>query len=81
MLEEAQEDNARTEELLAISEQKYEQTERAYKIAMEKRMVTPRTISAAASTGSGITDPDVSKIRQLLANSRDDFRGSPNRCR
>ena len=72
MLKEAQEENVRTEQLLAISEQKYEQIEKAYKIAMEKKTVTPRTVSVAGSTGSGITDPDVSKIRQLLANSRDE---------
>ena len=73
MLKEAQEENVRTEQLLAISEQKYEQTEKAYKIVMEKKTVTPRTVSAAAgSIGSGITDPDVSKTQQLLANSRDE---------
>ena len=62
LLKEAQDENARTEQLLAISEQKYEQTEKAYKIAMEKKTVTPRAVSAAGSTGSGITDPDTSKI-------------------
>ena len=72
-LKEAQDENARTEQLLAIFEQKYEQAKKAYKIAMEKKTGDATcSVRGAGSTGSGITDPDTSKIRQLLANNRDE---------
>ena len=59
LLKEAQDENARIEQLLAISEQKYEQTEKAYKIAMEKKTVTPRAVSA------GLAQQDLESLTQI----------------
>lgn len=42
-LKEAMEETNKTEELLAIAEAKYEQTEKAYRIALEKKITVSRT--------------------------------------
>ena len=69
-LKESKAEVGKIEELLTLANERYEYAQKAYKLAVEKSMSSPREPSPAAPLTSNL-QTDLTRTRQLLANSRD----------
>ena len=68
-LKEALEEAVKTEELLTLAEERYNKSEKAYKILMEKKAVPGRTTTLVAPSPQTPTSEELKKIRKLLSNN------------
>ena len=71
-MKEALEEAAKTEELLSLAEERYNNSEKAYKVLMEKKAVPRRTVALVFPSPQTPTSEELKKIRKLLSNSREE---------
>lgn len=62
---------AKTGKLLALANKRYDYAQRAYKLAVEKSMSSPRESSLATPPPSNLQD-DLTRTKKLLANSQEE---------
>ena len=71
-LKEALEEATKTEELLTLAEERYNNSERAYKVLMEKKVVPSKALTLATPSPQTPTSEELKKIRKLLSNSQEE---------
>ena len=60
------------EELLTLAEERYNNSEKAYKVLMEKKAGPLKVPTLVASSPHTPTSEELKKIRKLLSNSREE---------